>query len=409
MRTLFTFLTILISSLSFGQNSKTDFLRDLDFVYENLKNTTSYKTQKNKQKNVTSKYNELKKQTSNLSVIESYLKLYELVDEITDYHNDIYGNSETFSYNDLKDDAFLNKIKTSSDYNFYPKSKMNLDSLETELSKRKSSDYEGIYYHQNYFKIAIVKRPDNLLEGIILETKIPSWERGETMLYFLPKQDNRFRIFGGKFIDKNLFSSIDCFVNGEFKTSKWHKKIPEINYYNASFPDQKFVFKNLNDSFIYVKVGSFDSSNEGIKDATNFYNEISEKLTTKNLIVDLRNNNGGGDKSSTQFYKLFKKFNGKIYVLVNFYTVSNAEQFAVKMKKHKNVVISGDNTRGMITYGRNYNEDKETPSQNFRIYFSDLKDNWKQYLKYEETGLKPEIYLTSDKDWIEQITNKYSR
>lgn len=245
MRTLFTFLTILISSLSVGQNSKTDFLRDLDFVYENLKNTTSYKTQKNKQKNVTSKYNELKKQTSNLSVIESYLKLYELVDEITDYHNDIYGNSETFSYTDLKDDAFLNKIKTSSDYNFYPKSKMNLDSLETELSKRKSSDYEGIYYHQNYFKIAIVKRPDNLLEGIILETKIPSWERGETMLYFLPKQDNRFRIFGGKFIDKNLFSSIDCFVNGEFKTSKWQKKIPEINYYNASFPDQKFVFKNL--------------------------------------------------------------------------------------------------------------------------------------------------------------------
>lgn len=94
--------------------------------------------------------------------------------------------------------------------------------------------------------------------------------------------------------------------------------------------------------------------------------------------------------------------------MVNFYTVSNAEQFAIKMKELKNVVILGDITRGMITYGRNYDKDKETPSQNFRIYFSDLKDNWKQYLKYEEMGLKPEIYLTSDKDWIEQITNKYS-
>ncbi len=226
------------------------------------------------------------------------------------------------------------------------------------------------------------------------------------MLYFLPKQGNRFRIFGGQFIDKKLFSSIDCFVNGEFKFLRWQKKIPEINHYNANFPDQKFVFKNLNDSFTYVKLGSFNSSNKGIEEATNFHNEISEKLTTKNLIVDLRNNNGGGDRSSTQFYKLFKKFKGKIYVLVNFYTVSNAEQFAIKMKKHKNVVIVGDNTRGMITYGRNYDEDKETPSKNFRIYFSDLKDNWKHYLNYEGIGLKPEIYLTSDKDWIEQITNK---
>ena len=207
---------------------------------------------------------------------------------------------------------------------------------------------------------------------------------------------------------KKLFSTIDCFVNGEFKLLKWQKKIPEINYYNANFPDQKFVFKNLNDNFTYVKLGSFNSSNKGIEEATKFYDEISEKLTTKNLIVDLRNNNGGGDKSSTQFYKLFKKFKGKIYVLVNFYTVSNAEQFAIKMKELKNVVILGDITRGMITYGRNYDKDKETPSQNFRIYFSDLKDNWKQYLKYEEMGLKPEIYLTSDKDWIEQITNKYS-
>ncbi len=166
MRTIITFLTILISNLNFGQNSETNFSRDLDFVYQNIKNTTSYKTQKSKQKNLTSKYNELKNQSSDLSIIESYLKLYELVDEITDFHNDIYGNSETFSYNDLKDEVFLNKIKTSSDYNFYPKSKMNLDSLEAELSKRKFNDYEGIYYHQNYFKIAIVKRPDNLFEGI---------------------------------------------------------------------------------------------------------------------------------------------------------------------------------------------------------------------------------------------------
>lgn len=407
MRKLLTFLTILTLTLGFGQNSQTDFLRDLDFVYENLKNTTSYKTQKSKQKNVQSTYNELKNQHVDLNIIESYIKLYELVDEITDYHNEIYGNSESFSYNDLQDETFLNSIKMSADYNFYPQTQMDLDSLERELAKRKFDDYEGIYYHQHYFKIAIIKRPDNLLEGIILETKIPSWQRGETILYLLPQKDNRFRMFSGKFIDKNLLSSIDYFVNGEFKTSKWQKEKSETNYYTVDFPDQKYVIKNLNDRFTYIKLGSFSSSNEGITEATNFYNEIPEKIKTENLIVDLRNNYGGGDKSSKQFYKLFKKFKGKIYVLVNFYTVSNAEQFAVKMKKRKNVMLLGDNTRGMITYGHNYGDDKETPSQNFRIHFTDLKNNWRNYLKYEGTGLKPEVYLTSDKKWVEQIIDKY--
>ncbi|WP_299177381.1 hypothetical protein [uncultured Chryseobacterium sp.] len=63
----------------------------------------------------------------------------------------------------------------------------------------------------------------------------------------------------------------------------------------------------------------------------------------------------------------------------------------------------------MITYGRNFPEDHETPSKKFRIYFSDLKDNWKQYLKYEGTGLKPDVYLSPNEDWIEQALIKYCR
>jgi hypothetical protein len=411
MKKLLTYLTILISISSFGQNPKTDFLKDLDFVYENLKNTASYKTQKKTHSNVDLKYNELRNRYSStdVSVIKSFIGLYELVDEINDYHNDIYGNSESFSYDDLKDDDFVSKIKKSSNYNFYPKTKMNLDSLETELSKREKNDYEGIYYYQTFFKIGVVKRHDNMLEGIVLETKIPSWERGETIFYLLSKNDNRFRMLGGTFVDKKLFSSIDCFVNGEFKAYCWQKQVPEISHYNANFPDQKFLFKNLNNAFTYIKLGSFGSSNKGIKEATDFNNEISGKITTRNLIVDLRNNSGGGDKSSTQFYKLFKKFKGNIYVLVNFYTVSNAEQFVIKMKKNKNVIVLGDNTKGKVTYGRNYPEDKETPSKNFKIYFTDLKDNWKRYLKYEGVGIKPDFYLNSDKDWIEQTIEKYSQ
>lgn len=46
MKYLISVLFILISISSYSQNAKTDFLKDFDFVYENLKETSSYKTQK---------------------------------------------------------------------------------------------------------------------------------------------------------------------------------------------------------------------------------------------------------------------------------------------------------------------------------------------------------------------------
>lgn len=406
------FLLILLISLAplvgFGQLTPEVFEKDLDFVYQNLKESTSYQTQKDNHPGFELKYRELKNQSSELSLIESYILLYELIDELDDFHNEIYGNTEEFSYEDLQDESFLKEVKTSAQYNFYPKTVMDLDSLELDLSKRELNEYEGIYHYLNYFKIALYQRPDGLMEGIVLETIIPSRDRGETIIYLLPKKNNHFRLFTGHLVNKSLLSSKDYFKAGEFKASKWKKKNDAPDFYDANFPDHKYVFKDLNKEFQYVKLGTFNSSNQGIEEATEFYNEISDKLTAKSLILDLRNNYGGGDKSSNQFYKLFKKYKGHIYILANYNTVSNAEQFIIKLKKRKNVTVLGDNTRGKVTYGHNYDEDKETPSQFFRIYFSDLKDNWRRYIPYEGPGIIPDVYLSNEEDWVEQTVEKYS-
>lgn len=272
------------------------------------------------------------------------------------------------------------------------------------MSGRETADYEGIYVHRNYFKIAVVLRPDGILQGIVLETKIPSWERGETILYLLPGANDRFRLVMGGFVDKQLFSAPDYFSNGEFRTAQWQKEWKKTNPYMVAYPDQKFVFKDLGNNTRYIKLGSFNSSNEGIKEAKAFYERIKDSIRGYDLILDLRNNGGGGDKSSRQFYELFKKHRNPVSILMNFYTVSNAEQFLVKLqKRNPQIVLYGDKTRGMITYGRNYAEDKETPSGKFRVYFSDLKDNWRDYFPYEGTGLEPDVYLSEDRDWIEQV------
>ncbi|WP_158221774.1 S41 family peptidase [Myroides sp. N17-2] len=335
------------------------------------------------------------------------MKLYSLVDEVDDYHNEIYGNTPSFKYEDIKDESFLTGILNEPRYNFYPKSIMNLDSLETVLSKKMLTDYEGIYYYKEYFKLAIIQKSATLFEGIILDTKIPSWRQGETILYLVYKGNNRFRLFSGKFIDKQLISTIDHFRAGRFLSLNWEKERTTMDYYNVGFPTEPFTKKELNAECTYIKLGSFDSSNKGIKDATAFYNSIKDNLISKNLILDLRNNSGGGDKSSAQFYNLFKKFKGNIYVLVNFNTISNAEQFTLKLKKFNNVMVLGDNTRGMLTYGRNYAVDKVSSSALFRIHFTDINTHWREYLPYEGKGVTPDFYLSSTEDWIEQVVRKY--
>ncbi|MDR0661703.1 MAG: hypothetical protein LBG19_13155 [Prevotellaceae bacterium] len=257
--------------------------------------------------------------------------------------------------------------------------------------------------------IAIFKNEDGLLQGVILDTKIPSWERGETMFYLAPKGDDCFRIFTGGLVDKRLYSTMEYFKDGTFKTFKWQKQPSKEELYNVSFPNEVYVFKKLNSSFTYVKLGTFNSSNDGIQKSKVFYDRISDSLKTENLIVDLRNNGGGGDKNSQKFYDLFKRFKGNSYILVNYYTASNVEQLTLKMKSLGNVIALGDRTSGVITYGRNYLKELETPSKRFRIHFSDLKDSWKKYLPYENVGIQPDIYLGSDFDWIEAVIKQYSR
>ncbi|PHR69771.1 MAG: hypothetical protein COA67_09430 [Lutibacter sp.] len=122
-------------------------------------------------------------------------------------------------------------------------------------------------------------------------------------------------------------------------------------------------------------------------------------------MVDLRNNGGGNKKLSDPFLKLLKGKN--VFIITNSFTVSNAEQFTVKLKKIKNALHLGQVTMGAISYGMNYGYDYLTPSGSFRILPTDM--DFHKFIKYEGKGITPDIALSFDKDWIEQtleIINK---
>ena len=59
-------------------------------------------------------------------------------------------------------------------------------------------------------------------------------------------------------------------------------------------------------------------------------------------------------RTSQQFINFLSRYKGKIYILQNEKTASNAEKFIVRLIGKENVLTLGETTLGTLTYGSNY-------------------------------------------------------
>ncbi|RZL15340.1 MAG: hypothetical protein EOO89_13495, partial [Pedobacter sp.] len=193
------------------------------------------------------------------------------------------------------------------------------------------------------------------------------------------------------------------FVNGKFLSSNYRKKPFEKSFAHVPF-DPPYQLKWLDTNIQYLKLTNFNASDENKVISKQFYNSIKDSLTASNLIVDLRNNGGGYYSISSQFLNLLRRYAdpGKIYALLNYKTVSNAEQFSIKLKDIGNVTLLGEQTMGRIAYGHNYGTKFTLPSKKFMITPTDLGGEPKDVV-YEAVGIPVNIILDQSKDWIEQV------
>lgn len=152
-----------------------------------------------------------------------------------------------------------------------------------------------------------------------------------------------------------------------------------------------------------MRIGSFSGWNPTLGEAEKFYKKLKGTLNKPHIILDLRNNGGGGDRNSDILYKLLKTFakKNRISVLINHRTVSNAEQFAFKLSELNNCEIYGQQTNGSASYeivNGNYN----LPSSHFIAVLTSKAHS--KYLEIESKGVQPDVELSLNSDWIEQTT-----
>lgn len=390
---------LLVSFSTIAQSEVCDCKTDLDFVVEKIKEMPSYKKQIRNEKLIefNSTYDQsVLKMKQPIPLVDCFRLLQKQLMLVNDIHANIYFEKKYLTKEAIEDEAKLLEFKNSTIFKNHPKTTFNLAEFETELKQKPDSSLEGVYNYRDIQKIGIYLSENKKdLIGVVLESNVDNWEVGEIRFYATHTTGNKYNVFDYNITSRSpsMMKSVS-FENGRLWS---YKKVNNtLNHEFAPKENEDLEFKQLTDDVQYLYFKSFNRRNK--KAFKSFYKEVKNKLTAKNIIVDIRNNGGGNEKLSDPFLKLLKKKN--VFIITNSFTVSNAEQFTVKLKKIKNAIHLGQVTKGAISYGMNYGYDYLTPSSFFRILPTDM--DFHKFVEYEGKGISPDIALSFDKDWIEQ-------
>lgn len=358
----------------FAQNEINQ--QDLEALYNAIQKTPSYKKLLKGDKTYQQLYEDVKLKIINADEKQTFIQLSRLVSAINDNHLGFYRTPDTT----------LKPVRISLP--------INTDSLKNQLRQKNKNDVEGIYYSSNH-EFGLFASGDKTYKMISLTNGILMAE-----LFRTPYNGYDLLLYSGKPVPYNLIKNTRL-VNGTLLGTPFTKS-REKKFSILDKDNENFEYKTLNAQVGYLRLSSFSSNNDNIKKSEEFHATIADKLTTANLIVDLRGNTGGGYKTSGKFLSLLKKYKGQIFVLQNSATVSNAEQFILELKPLKKVTTLGEQTKGTITFGSNYGHKIVLPSGRFTFYPTDMK-GLDRDLAYESKGINPDVALDLFKsDWIAQ-------
>ena len=399
-------LLLLLSSLTntvYSQNEECSCMTDLTFLDSKIRKTPAYKINK---KAYNTSYSKIVKEAASLSaIVDCHTLLNKLLISLNDNHSRVYGVDLGATDEVVANPEKFNEFKNSPLFNAYPKPNIDLDSLKTVLNTKTIMDIEGIYKRENHITIGVFRNEvKNNYKAIILDSESNVWQVGEIMYTLIPFGNDYLLNIGGSINSKRLIVYSERIENGFFYFMGFQKDSTQIDYASKMLSDSTYYREELSDETTYLKIGSFSSWYPTLSDAENFYKTLEGNLNKSNLIVDLRNNGGGGDRNSDILYNVLKDYakKNKIYVLINHRTFSNAEQFTHKLSKLDNCQIFGSRTNGTLAYEIK-NSTYTLPCSDFVAVLTSKKHS--DYLEFESQGIEPEVTLNLNSDWITQLNN----
>jgi hypothetical protein len=397
---LLLIITSIFSISGYSQTNNCDCKTELQFLDGKIKKTPAYKLNKNSYNEEIARLATIAEKTT--TIYDCYVILNKLMLSLNDNHSRVYGLDKG-AVEEVKNDSIKYSLfKTSEIYNAYPIPKMDIDSLTTVLSSKLTADVEGIYSIKDFLTIGFFEdKTHNEYKAIVLDSEIDIWRRGEIIYTSIPYGKNYFLNMGGNLSTKRLVTFTERIENGLFYTAGFKKEMETINYATKLPTDNTYYRDEISPDITYLRIGSFSGWNPTLGEAERFYKQLEGTLIKPKLILDLRNNGGGGDRNSDILFKILKSYAKKnnMYVLINHLTVSNAEQFAYKLSEISNCEIFGQQSNGTAAY-EVVNGSFELPGGHFNAYLTSKTHS--KYLEIESNGVSPNIKLDLNSDWIEQ-------
>jgi hypothetical protein len=395
MKLFFSLLLILFFIASRAQTNT--YVADITALRNILEKTPSYKDQVKGQSRVA--YNELfdkllKDSATEISNYKYFYNLAQLFFPIRDNHLGFYQTDKLLSDAD------------------YPRFDGNVDSLRSVLANKALDSIEGIYFYNKYFTVGVVKINPKEYIGVVVNSETPVWKKGQIAIHLYELVPNYFKAIYGHPKSKNfMLYAIEKYshhglVNSNFYSipqTIYTKVIRSTDHINLPADIYDYHFKSMEPDIQYLHIKHFSAYKAAIQKADLFYDSIKHALTAPNLIVDLRNNEGGANKVSKNFLELIRDYakKGNVYVLVNNGTLSQGEIFTLQLKQLPHVKVLGQTTKGMLVYGSNYGKREKLPSRAFEVYITDMNGD-ERLVPYENYGINPDIVLTDNRDWLEQ-------
>ncbi len=457
MKLLFSFCLCFSAYVADAQSC--DCLSQLSFVinYYEQNNPAFQKIKSNQAsyKLYLAEVQRLKKEAGTQRAIDQcIMQLDRYVGLLKDHHSEISFNLKRA---DLGTPEKIAEFKSSAMYRGYKKVNIDTTQLIPLLQTKKTSDIEGIYSNGTSIIFGIIQKdnsPNQYIGVVLKENKL--LDVGHVLLELTRTKENTYDVsynvglLGFNF--QKIFKS-QHIENGLIPGFGFSKTNPRSK-------EKEYEFKVLDDSTNYIRLSSFDAMLTNELDS--FYNAVDREIKSKPyLIVDLRNNGGGSERSyfnllpyaytkplkldsalvwvSPENIKRYEEaspgnnagliermkaakpfsfipqteepmntwaldsatvFPKKIALLYDRGTASSGEGLILYFMQSDKVITVGENSGGYIGYGNVMTA--QTPCEQFTIRSTTTR--YFEKSQYEFIGIEPMYKLSKSQDWI-----KYAR